>query len=112
MADNDYIAKQEASPSNQKKCCANHQSKKGKGGNDFHQHSHLANRLEKVELGQLQSAPALQHPMIMLQPSRAGSSTATIASIKPSSITYVSKSTKLPTSTYTGAPSKPGPNTL
>ena len=111
-ADNNYTANQEAGPSNQKKRCANHQSKKGKGRNNSHQHFHIANRLEKVELGQLQLAPALQHPMITLQPSRVGLLTMTIASIKPSSITYVSKSTNLPTSTYTDAPFKLGPNTL
>ena len=53
-ADNDYTAEQEAGPSQQKKCHANHCSKKGKGGGgNSHQHSQLANRLEKVELGQL-----------------------------------------------------------
>ena len=50
--------------------------------------------------------------MIALQPSRAGLSTTTIMSIKPSSITYVSKSTNLPKSTYAGTTSKPSPNTL
>ena len=50
MADIDYSAKQEAGPSNQKKCHANHHSKKGKGGDNSYQPSHLANRLE---LGQV-----------------------------------------------------------
>ena len=50
--------------------------------------------------------------MITLQPSWAGPSTMTIMSIKPNGITYVSKSTNLSASAYTGAPSKPSPNTL
>ena len=56
--------------------------------------------------------PALQHPMIALQPSRAGPSTTTIMSIKPNGVTYVSKPTNLLASTYIGALSKLGPNTL
>ena len=90
----------------------NHHAKKGKGKGNSNQHSYLADRLEKVEIRQLQSAPALQHPMIALQPSQAGPSTTTIAFIKLNSVTYVSKSTNLPASAYTGTPSKLGPNTL
>ena len=68
-ADNNYSVEMEAGASDQKKCHLNHHAKKGKGEGNSHQHSYLADRLEKVELGQLQSAPALQHPMIALQPS-------------------------------------------
>ena len=86
-------AEMEAGTFNQKKCCLNHCAKEGKSKGNSHQHSYLADRLEKVELGQLQLAPALQHPMITLQPSWTGSYITTIVSIKLNSVTYVSKST-------------------
>ena len=53
-----------------------------------------------------------EHPQIALQPSRAGPSTTTIVSFKPSGATYYSKPTNRLASTYSGQPSRPGPATL
>ena len=51
-------------------------------------------------------------PMIALQPSRAGPSTTTVASINPNQVTYSTVATPKTTRQYTGAPRKVGPNTL
>ena len=49
--------------------------------------------------------------MIALQPSRAGPSTTTVASINPNRVTYSTVATLGPQK-FTGAPKKAGPNTL
>ena len=51
-------------------------------------------------------------PMIALQPSRAGPSTTTVASINPHQVTYSTVATPKSAQQYTGAPRKVGPNTL
>ena len=50
--------------------------------------------------------------MIALQPSRAGPSTTTIASINPNQVTSSTVATPKTAQMYTGAPRKVGPNTL
>ena len=57
-ADNNYSAETEAGVSNKKKHL-NYHAKKDKSKDNSHQHSHLTGRLEKVEIGQPQLAPAL-----------------------------------------------------
>ena len=57
-------------------------------------------------------AASAVHPMIALQPSRAGPSTTTVASINPNRVTYSTVATPKTAQTYTGAPRKVGPNTL
>ena len=51
-------------------------------------------------------------PMIALQPSRAGPSTTTVASINLNQVTYSMVATSKTAQQYTGAPRKVGPNTL
>ena len=57
-------------------------------------------------------AASAVRPMIALQPSRAGPSTTTVASINPNRVTYSTVATPKNTQQYTGAPRKVGPNTL
>ena len=57
-------------------------------------------------------AASAVHPMIALQPSRAGPSTMTIALINPNQVTYLTVATPKTAQQYTGAPRKVGPNTL
>ena len=57
-------------------------------------------------------AASAVRPMIALQPSRAGPSTTTVASINPNRVTYSMVATPKTTQQYTGTPRKVGPNTL
>ena len=57
-------------------------------------------------------AASAVRPMIALQPSRAGPSTTTVASINPNQVTYLTVVTPRTAQQYTGAPRKVGPNTL
>ena len=57
-------------------------------------------------------AASAVRPTIALQPSRAGPSTMTIASINPDQVTYSTVATPKTAQQYTGAPRKVGPNTL
>ena len=54
----------------------------------------------------------MSHPMIALQPSRAGPSTTTIALFKPQGISYESKSLKQSAQAYTGQTGQLGLSTL
>ena len=57
-------------------------------------------------------AASAVRPMIALQPSRAGPSTTTVASINPNRVTYSTVATPKTAQQYTGTPRKVGPNTL
>ena len=57
-------------------------------------------------------AASAVRPMIALQPSRAGPSTTTVASINLNRVTYSMVATSKTAQQYTGAPRKVGPNTL
>ena len=94
-------------PSNKKRTC--HGSCKTKKDK---KHAHFAECSPSPNPFTL-AAPAIleqAHPMITLQPSRA-TPKATVASFKPSGITY-SKVVSTGPSSFTGAPAGPGPNTL
>ena len=53
-------------------------------------------------------AASAVHPMIALQPSRAGPSTTTVVSINPNQVTYSMVATPKTAQQYTGAPRKEG----
>ena len=57
-------------------------------------------------------AASAVHPMIALQPSRAGPSTTTVASINPNRVTYLTVAAPQTAQKFIGASRKVGPNTL
>ena len=109
-------ASDEAGPSSSKRRDRGNHRGRGRGkpsGFGSHHHSHLASQLDMEKASAaVQQQKAVSRPQIALQPSRAGPSTTTIASFKPTGINYTSKSNNQPASAYTGQPSRPGPATL
>ena len=95
-------------PSSSKK---RHDCRKAKKAN-FHQ-PHVTSMVMVVDQSAIVQLPAMvSRPMIVLQPSRAGPSTTTVASFRPQGMTYESKSLKQSAQAYTGQTGQPGPSTL
>ena len=94
-------ANNDAGPSSSKKRCERKKGKKAQGYS--HHQSHVASMAMEVDQpAYAQQQATVSHPMIALQPSRAGPSTMTVASFKPQGITYESKSLKQSAQAFTG----------
>ena len=115
VADKISAIKQKANnddgPSSSKKRRDRKEAKKAQG-NSHHQ-SHIASMAMVVDQSANVQLPAtVSRPMIALQPSWAGPSTTTVASLRPQGITYESKSLKQSAQAYTGQTGQPGLSTL